>query len=75
MNEISRRLKNIEKRLNVGNKVVNNVIKICYVKPDSQGGQIEHCPTEPIEENPQYIEQMKKKATNGHRTIVIYPDD
>lgn len=75
MGNISKRLKTIEKKLNVGQQVENHIIEICYVSPDGKGGRIERYPTRPIEQNPQYIEQVKKPPTNGHRSIVIYPDD
>lgn len=75
MNAISKRIKTIEKKLSIGNKIYNHIIRICFVETDDKGKRIERYPTEPIEQKPQYIEQMKKPAINGFRMIVIHPDD
>ena len=74
MGNIRNRLDTLEKKLSVKQQVENHIIEMCYVSPDGNGGRIEQHPTRPIEQNPQFIEQMKQPAINGHRTIVIYPD-
>lgn len=75
MREIKKRIEKIEKNLGIGKEVINNVICLCYVYRDENGNSIEVGPSEPIEQNPQYIAQMREPAYNGYRSIVIYPDE
>ncbi|MBN2455958.1 MAG: hypothetical protein JXB29_05395 [Sedimentisphaerales bacterium] len=69
MGDIHRRLKAIEKKLNVGQQVENHIIEICYVSSDGKGGRVERCPKRPIEQNPQYIEQTTNKQPTDYSDI------
>jgi len=75
MKDIGRRVKNVEKRLNLSERPENEVKNIVLQCVNTHRGGLNEIPQEHAKEWLTYKEQLNNEPVNGFRFIYLDPDE